>query len=211
MLRIALCDDHPIFRQGLTTILHPQSDIRVELETASGAELLQKSADKHLDVIVLDISLPDMNGLDVIKALRAAGIAAGVLVLSMHPEEQYARRMLKAGASGYLQKDSPPEEFIAAIRKIAKGGRYVTAHLAERLAQDLDGRADKPAHELLSDREYQVLCLLASGKGVKEIAQELRLSAPTVSTYRARVFEKLGISSTAELVRYAIAHGLTPA
>jgi two-component system, NarL family, invasion response regulator UvrY len=208
MLKIALCDDHPIFRQGLTTILHPLSDIRVDLEVGSGAELLAQSSGRHLDVIVLDISLPDMNGLDVIKALRAAGVTAGVLVLSMHPEEQYARRVLKAGGSGYLQKDSPPDEFIAAIRKIARGGRYVTASLAESLALDLEGRADMPAHELLSDREYQVLCLLASGKGVKEIAHELGLSAPTVSTYRARVFEKLGISSTAELVRYALGQGL---
>lgn len=208
MLKIALCDDHPIFRQGLTTTLQPQSDIKVELETGSGSELLRLSAGVHLDVIVLDISLPDMNGLDVIKALRAAGSTSGVLVLSMHPEEQYARRVLKAGAAGYLQKDSPPEEFIAAIRKIARGGRYVTASLAERLALDLEGRADMPGHELLSDREYQVLSLLAAGKGVKEIAHELTLSAPTVSTYRARVFEKLGISSTAELVRYAIQHGL---
>jgi DNA-binding NarL/FixJ family response regulator len=208
MLRIALCDDHPIFRQGLTTILHPQSDIKVELEVGSGAALLQQSEGMHLDVIVLDISLPDMNGLDVIKALHAAGNRAGVLVLSMHPEEQYARRVLKAGASGYLQKDSPPDEFIAAIRKIARGGRYVTANLAESLVLDLEGRADMPPHELLSDREYQVLCLMAAGRGVKEIAHELSLSAPTISTYRARIFLKLGISSTAELVRYALDHRL---
>ena len=204
MLKIALCDDHPIFRQGLTTILRLQSDIKVELEVGSGAELLKQAAGKHLDVIVLDISLPDMNGLDVIKALRVTGSTVGVLVLSMHPEDQYARRVLKAGASGYLQKDGPPDELIAAIRKIGRGGRYVTASLAERLALDLESRADMPPHEILSDREYQVLCLLAAGKGVKEIAHELFLSAPTVSTYRARVFEKLGISSTAELVRYAL-------
>jgi two-component system, NarL family, invasion response regulator UvrY len=208
MLRLALCDDHPIFRQGLTAILALHSDIRVELEVGSGAELLQQSAGKKLDVVVLDISLPDMSGLDVVKALRAAGSTAGVLILSMHPEEQYARRVLKAGASGYLQKDSPPDELVAAIRKIARGGRYITSSLAERLALDLEGKADKPPHELLSDREYQVLCLLAAGKGVKEIAHELTLSAPTVSTYRARVFEKLGISSTAELVRYALEHRL---
>ncbi len=207
-MKIALCDDHPIFREGLTTILRHHTDIHVELEAGSGAELLRLVAGRRLDVIVLDISLPDMNGLDIIKALRAAGTTAGVLVLSMHPEEQYARRVLKAGAAGYLQKDSPPEELVAAIRRIAQGGRYVTASLAESLAVDLGGRADAPAHEILSDREYQVLCLLASGKGVKEIAHELTLSAPTVSTYRARIFEKLAISSTAELVRYAIAHGL---
>jgi len=208
MLRIALCDDHPIFRKGLTTILQLQPDIRVELEAGSGAELLRGAVGARLDVIVLDISLPDMNGLDVIKALRGADVPAGVLVLSMHPEEQYARRVLKAGASGYLQKDSPPEELLEAIRKIAKGRRYVSAGFAESLALDLAGRASASPHELLSDREYQVLCLFASGRRVKEIASELNLSAPTVSTYRARIFEKIGTTSTAGLVRFALDHGL---
>jgi two-component system, NarL family, invasion response regulator UvrY len=129
-------------------------------------------------------------------------------VLSMHPEEHYARRVLKAGAAGYLQKESPPEELLSAIRRIAKGGKYVTPSLAERLAVELAGNRDKAPHELLSDREYQVLCLLAAGKGVKEIAQSLSVSAPTVSTYRARVLEKLGLTSTVELVRYALERGL---
>jgi two-component system invasion response regulator UvrY len=208
LLKIALCDDHPIFRQGLRTVLDQQSDIRVVEEAGSGAELLRQVEGKHLDVIVLDISLPDMNGLDVIKALQAAGCRAGVLVLSMHPEGHYARRVLKAGASGYLQKDSPPEELIGAIRKIARGGRYITSGVADSLVLDLEGKTDAPPHDVLSDREYQVLCLLAAGKGVKEIAAELSLSAPTVSTYRARIYEKLGISSTAGLVRYALQHGI---
>ncbi len=208
MLKIALCDDHPIFREGLRRILLEQPDIRVESEVGSGADLLQAAAAKHFDVIILDIALPDMNGLDVLKALRASGIRAGVLILSMHPEEHYARRVLKAGAAGYLQKESPPEELVSAIRTIAKGGKYVTASLAERLAVELEGNREKAPHELLSDREYQVLCLLASGKRAKEIAHELCLSVPTVSTYRARLLEKLGLSSAAELVRYALEHGL---
>jgi two-component system, NarL family, invasion response regulator UvrY len=208
MLRIALCDDHPIFREGLKRILLQQSDIKVELDVGSGAALLEGAAGRHIDVIILDIALPDMNGLDVLKALQAAGTRAGVLVLSMHPEEHYARRVLKAGASGYLQKESPPDELLSAIRRIAKGGKYVTPSLAERLAIELEGNRDKAPHELLSDREYQVLCLLAAGKGVKEIALSLAVSAPTVSTYRARVLEKLGLTSTVELVRYALERGL---
>jgi len=208
MLRIALCDDHPIFREGLKRILLQQSDIKVEAEVGSGAALLETMQGRHFDVVILDIALPDMNGLDVLKSLQASGKRAGVLVLSMHPEEHYARRVLKAGASGYLQKESPPEELLSAIRRIAKGGKYVTPSLAERLAVELEGNRDKAPHELLSDREYQVLCLLAAGKGVKEIAQSLSVSAPTVSTYRARVLEKLGLTSTVELVRYALERGL---
>jgi two-component system invasion response regulator UvrY len=208
MLRIALCDDHPIFREGLKRILLQQPDIKVDLDVGSGADLLAGAAGHHIDVIILDIALPDMNGLDVLKALQAAGTRAGVLVLSMHPEEHYARRVLKAGASGYLQKESPPDELLSAIRRIAKGGKYVTPSLAERLAIELEGNRDKAPHELLSDREYQVLCLLAGGKGVKEIALSLSVSAPTVSTYRARVLEKLGLSTTVELVRYALERGL---
>jgi two-component system, NarL family, invasion response regulator UvrY len=208
MTRIALCDDHPIFREGLKRILLQQSDIKVDVEVGSGAALLEGVAGHHIDVIILDIALPDMNGLDVLKALQSRGTRAGVLVLSMHPEEHYARRVLKAGASGYLQKESPPEELLNAIRRIAKGGKYVTPSLAERLAVELEGNREKAPLELLSDREYQVLCLLASGKGVKEIATSLAVSAPTVSTYRARVLEKLGLTSTVELVRYALERGL---
>jgi two-component system, NarL family, invasion response regulator UvrY len=208
MLRVALCDDHPIFREGLKRILLQQSDIRVEAEVGSGAALLEAMQGRHFDVVILDIALPDMSGLDVLKSLQASGRRAGVLVLSMHPEEHYARRVLKAGAAGYLQKESPPEELLGAIRRIANGGKYVTPSLAERLAVELEGNRDKAPHELLSDREYQVLCLLAAGKGVKEIAQSLSVSAPTVSTYRARVLEKLGLTSTVELVRYALERGL---
>jgi two-component system invasion response regulator UvrY len=208
MIRILLCDDHPILREGLKKILLQQSDIRNVEEAGSGAEVLSKSAAARYDVIILDITLPDMNGLEVLKNLQAAGSTAGVLVLSMHPEEQYATRALKAGAAGYLQKESAPAELVTAVRKIANGGKYVTASLAEKLAFELQGTADKAPHELLSDREYQVLCLLASGKGIKDIAQELTLSAPTIATYRSRVMTKLGLGSTVDLVRYALAHKL---
>jgi two-component system, NarL family, invasion response regulator UvrY len=208
MLRIALCDDHPLVREGMKRILLQHSDITIEAEVGTGAELLSRTADHRFDVIILDVSLPDMNGLDVLKNLKASGSAAGVLVLSMHPEAQYAARALKAGADGYMQKESVPAELETAVRRIAQGGKYITPSLAERLALGLEGKADRPPHELLSDREYQVLCMLASGKGIKDIAHALSLSPPTVATYRARVLEKLDLSSTVELVRYALAHGL---
>jgi DNA-binding NarL/FixJ family response regulator len=208
MLKVLLCDDHPILREGLKKILLQQSDIKVVEEAGSGSELLEKSAASRFDVIILDITLPDMNGLDVLKSLQASGIRSAVLVLSMHPEEQYATRALKAGAAGYLQKESAPAELVTAIRKIARGGRYVTPSLAEKLALELVGPGEGEPHELLSDREYQVLTLIASGKGIKEIALELSLSAPTIATYRSRVMTKLGLVSTVDLVRYALAHKL---
>ena len=208
MVHVILCDDHPIFREGLKNILLPFADIKVDAEAGSGAELMEKVKGKRCDVIILDISLQDMNGLDVVKALQATGSRAAILILSMHPEEHYALRALKAGASGYLQKESVPEELVSAIRKIARGGKYVTPSMAERMASQLEPNAEKAPHELLSDREYQVLCLLASGKGVKEIAGELAESPPTVATYRSRILTKLNLSTTVDLVRYALQNGL---
>jgi two-component system, NarL family, invasion response regulator UvrY len=208
VLRIALCDDHPLLREGLKRILLQQPDFRVTAEAGSGAELLSVLEGGRFDVIILDITLPDMNGLDALKTIHASGNAAAVLMLSMHPEEQYALRALKAGASGYLQKESVPDELVTAVRRVSQGRKYVTATLAERLALELGDQSGKAPHELLSDREYQVLCLLASGKGVKDIARELSLSSPTVATYRSRVLQKLGLTTTVELVRYALAHKL---
>jgi two-component system, NarL family, invasion response regulator UvrY len=208
MIRILLCDDHPILREGLKKILLQQSDIKIVDEAGSGTEMLKKSGESRYDVIILDITLPDMNGLDVLKSLQSAGSTAGVLVLSMHPEEQYATRALKAGAAGYMQKETAPAELVSAVRRIANGGKYVTASLAEKLAYDLQGAGARAPHEVLSDREYQVLCLLATGKGIKEIAAELGLSAPTVATYRSRVMTKLGLATTVDLVRYALANKL---
>ncbi len=208
MVRIAVCDDHPLLREGLKRILLRQSDFCVDVEVGSGAELLAEAERQRFDVIILDISLPDMSGLDVLKGLQASGNSAKVLMLSMHPEEQYAVRALKAGAAGYLQKESVPEELINAVQRVSEGRKYVTASLAEKLAVDVGDRSGRSPHELLSDREYQVLCLLASGKGVKDIAGELGLSSPTVATYRARILSKIGLTTTVELVRYALEHKL---
>jgi two-component system, NarL family, invasion response regulator UvrY len=208
MLRIALCDDHPLIREGMKRILLAHSDIRVEVEAGTGAELLAAADAHRLDVVILDVSLPDMSGLDVLKNLRAAQKPVKVLVLSMHPEEQYASRVLRAGADGYLQKESVPAELEKAVRHVARGGKYITPTLAEHLATDLTGNAAKDPHELLSDREYEVLCLLAGGKSVKEIAGMLSISPPTVATYRARLLEKLGLATTVDLVRYALDNGL---
>jgi two-component system, NarL family, invasion response regulator UvrY len=210
MVRIGLCDDHPLVREGLRGVLSRHSDLKVELEAGTGRELLEAAPKVRLDVIVLDISLPDMSGLDVLKGLRAAGVKTGVLVLSMHPEDAWAVRVLKAGASGYLAKDSVPDELVTAVRRVALGRRYVSETLAERLAVDLGDEADRPPHELLSDREYQVLGMLAAGRGIKEIAGTLSLSAPTVATYRARLLAKLALTTTADLVRYALEHRLIP-
>ena len=204
MLRVILCDDHPIFREGLKKILTAFRDISVEAEVGTGADLLAAMEKRAFDAVVLDISLPDMNGLDVLKAMAASAHRSPAIVLSMHPEEQYAVRALKAGAAGYLEKASVPDELVAAIRKVARGSRYVSSTLAERLAGEIGGDAHKAPHELLSDREYQVMCLLAGGKGIKEIGTELNLSSPTVATYRSRVLQKLGLKKTAELIRYAL-------
>jgi DNA-binding NarL/FixJ family response regulator len=207
-LRVILCDDHPIFREGLKKILSQYRDLAVAAEVGTGGDLLAAMRGGAYDVAVLDISLPDMNGLDVIKALAASGERCPAIVLSMHPEEQYAVRALRAGAAGYVEKASVPDELVDAIRKVARGGRYVSPALAERLAGELGGDPHKAPHELLSDREYQVMCLLASGKGIKEIGGELNLSPATVATYRARVLTKIKLKNTAELIRYALDHRL---
>ncbi len=156
------------------------------------------------DVVILDISMPGKSGLDVLDELRRLRPRLPILLLSMHPEEQFARRALKAGAAGYLTKESVPEELKEAVRKVVAGGRYVSATLAEKLAVDLREGADTPLHELLSDREFQVLRMIASGRSVKDIAEELSLSVKTVSTYRARILEKSGMKTNAELIRYAL-------
>jgi len=159
---------------------------------------------EHWDVLVLDMSMPGRGGLDVLKDVRRERPLTKVLVLSMHPEDQFAVRLLKAGASGYLTKETAPAELVVAIRKILTGGKYISSTLAEKLAFDLDRDSDKPLHELLSDREFQVLRMLAAGRTVQQIADELLLSAKTISTYRARILEKLNLKSNAEMIRYAI-------
>ena len=208
MIKILIADDHIIVRRGLKQIVAEFPDMIVAGEASNFQEVLDKVDKKDFDVVVLDITLPGRSGMDVLKQLKSQDSKLPVLVLSMHPEEQYAVRALRAGASGYLTKESAPDELIAAIRKVATGGKYISPSLAEKLAFELDTGTAKSPHEALSDREYQVLCMIASGKTVKEIAEELILSVKTISTYRTRLLEKMGMKSNAELTHYAIKNRL---
>jgi DNA-binding NarL/FixJ family response regulator len=208
MLRICIADDHAIVRKGLTQILVEAGDMVVADEASSGQELIRKAAKADYDVVLLDISMPGQSGLEVLKELRAMRPRLPVLVLSVHPEEQYAVRALKTGANGYLTKESAPEELIAAIRRIALGKRYVTASLAEKLADYLEADFDRPPHEAMTNREFGILCRIGAGGTVSGIARELGLSVKTVSTYRSRILRKLGLSSNADLVKYAVRNGL---
>jgi two-component system invasion response regulator UvrY len=208
MIRVFIADDHSIVREGLKQILTDTFDLRVAGEADSGPEALRKIQKNNFDVVVLDLSLPGLSGLDVLKQLKIDKPDLPVLILSIHPEEQYAVRVLKAGASGYLSKETAPEELVGAIRKISSGGRYVSTSLAEKLAFDLGMNTEKALHESLSDREFQVLCMIASGKRGIDIADELHLSEKTVSTYRTRILEKMNMKSNAELTHYAIKNGL---
>jgi two-component system invasion response regulator UvrY len=208
VLKILVADDHTIVREGLKQILGEVADMIVAGEASDGSETLRKIREDHYDLVLLDISMPGIGGLDVLKHLRSEKPDLPVLMLSMYPEEQYAVRTLKAGASGYLTKQSASDELIAAIRKVSSGGKYVTSSLAEKLASRLDTYSDKPVHERLSDREYQVVRMIASGKTVTEIADELSMSVKTISTNRTRALTKMGMKTNAEITYYAIKHGL---
>jgi two-component system invasion response regulator UvrY len=208
MLKILIADDHAIVRQGLKQIVTETGDMTVAGEASNGQELLSKIKEGEYDVVVLDITMPVIDGMDVLRQLRSERPRLPVLMLSIHPEEQYALRALRAGASGYLTKESAPDELVVAIRKVSSGGKYISASLAEKLAFELEVGRDQALHETLSDREYQVLCLIASGKTVMEIAQELSLSEKTVSTYRSRILEKMNMKNNAELTYYAIKNQL---
>ena len=207
MLKILIADDHPVFRRGLKQIIAETTDIVVADEAADGLEVLNKVKVGDFDVVLLDISMPGKTGIDVLAQLKYERPKLPVLMLSMHPEEQYAVRALRAGASGYLTKESAPDELVAAIRKVSTGGKYVSSSLAERLASLLQ-KAEQLPHDILSRREYQVMCLMASGKTVSEIAKELSLSVKTISTYRSRILEKMKMKNNAELTRYAINNSL---
>ena len=207
-MRILVCDDHPIVRRGLREILEQAGAPVTVGEAASAAEGLALARKQSWDTVVLDITMPGRSGLELLKELKSERPNVPVLVLSVHPAEQYAVRVLRAGASGYLTKESAPEELLTAIRHIVRGGRYISPSVGETLADDLGRPAEQLPHHGLSDREFEIMRLLASGKRVSEIAEQLHLSLKTVSTYRARVLRKLNLRTTAEIMRYAIKHDL---
>ena len=208
MIKVLIADDHTIVRAGLKQILDCTSDIRVIDEAINGKEVLSKVAKKKFDILVLDITMPGRDGLDILKELKSIQPELQVLILTMHPEGQFALRAMKAGASGYLMKISAPEELIKAIRKVALGEKYITSSLAQRLADSVVGDLKEPSHSVLSDREYKVFCLIASGQMLKEIASELSLSISTITTYRKRLLHKMNMKTDAEIIRYAIKEGL---
>lgn len=208
MIKILIADDHAIVRKGLKQILSETSDMVVAAEAADGRQCLELVRENDLDLVLLDIAMPGRGGMDILKQLKHEKPKLPILMLSIYPEEQYAVRALKAGASGYLTKESAPEELIAAIQKVSQGGKYVSSSLAEKLAVYLETNTEKPVHETLSDREYQVMLMIASGKTVKQVADELSLSVKTISTYRARTLIKMGMKNNAEITYYAIKHAL---
>jgi len=208
MIKILTVDDHGVVREGIKRIVSKEPDMIVTGEASNYGEVLDLISKNDYNIVLLDISMPGRSGLDILKQIKEQKPNLPVLVLSMHPEEQLALRTLKIGSSGYLTKESAPEELIDAIRKVASGGRYVSLSLAEKLTFYLNDNIEKPLHEKLSNREYQVMCMIASGKTIKEIAKELSLSVNTISTNRARILKKMKIKTNAELTFYAISYGL---
>ena len=208
MIRVLLADDHAIVRAGLKEILSDTGDITVAAEAATGQEVIARVRGTDLDVAVLDLSMPGRGGIELIKQVKDEKPKLRILVLTMHSEEQYAVRALKAGASGFLTKEAAAEQLVAAIRRIAAGGAWVSPETAERLVHAAATRSDAAPHTLLSDREFQVLRLIAGGSAVGEIARRLSLSVKTVSTHKTRILQKMGLSNQAELIRYALEHKL---
>lgn len=208
MIEVIIADDHPIVRAGLKQIIMEENDITVSRECANGPDLLNQVRRRDFDVVLLDLTMPGMEGIDVLKQLKIEKPHLPVIILTIHPETQYALRILKAGAAGYLTKTSAADELINAIRKVHHGGKYISTTLAEKIAFALDAETDRPLHETLSDREYQVLCLLGSGHTISQIADDLALSVKTISTYRTRILEKMHMQNNAELIHYAIQNGL---
>jgi two-component system invasion response regulator UvrY len=208
VIKVLIADDHSILRHGLKTILARDLEGAVCGEAKDAQEALAKVQSDRWDLVILDLSMPGRSGLDVLRDIKGIRPKLPILVLSAHPEDQYGKRILKAGAFGYLNKESAPEELIKAIRKVLEGGLYVSPALAERLALDLSEDATRPVHETLSEREFEVLKMIASGKTNAQIAEELHLSATTVSTYRARILEKMRMGTNAELMRYALKNRL---
>ena len=207
-IKILIADDHPIVRAGFKQVIADTPDMLVADEAGNGQEVLNLIGKKDYDLVLLDISMPGRSGLEILKDLKSEKPKLPVLILSIYPEEQYAVRALRAGASGYMTKAGGANELIAAIRKISAGGKYISASLAEKLAFYLDGDATRPPHETLSDREYQVMLMIASGKTVTEIADELCLSVKTISTYRTHILEKMKMKNNAEITLYAVQNKL---
>jgi two-component system invasion response regulator UvrY len=209
MIRILIADDHAIVRHGLKQIIEDSGEMHVVAEADSGIEALRKIRETACDVVLLDISLPDMSGVDVLKQIHAEIPHLPILILSVYPEDQYAMRLIKAGAAGYMTKESAPAEVVRALLRVAGGKKYISPAVAELLANELGAPEEKLPHQLLSDREYQIFLLLASAKTVTEIADALALSVKTISTYRSRILEKMHLSNNAEMMRYAVDNHLT--
>ncbi|KMP10283.1 LuxR family transcriptional regulator [Candidatus Nitromaritima sp. SCGC AAA799-A02] len=207
IIKIIIADDHPLFRRGLKHAFTETGDIEVTCEVSNGDELLAKVKENEFDLVLLDIAMPGRSGLDLLKQLKNEYPKLPILVLSVYPEEQYAVRFIKAGASGYLTKESASEKLVEAVRKVSGGGKFASPLVIEKLAFDF-GDADRPAHEKLSDREYQVFCMISTGKSLTEIGKDLSLSVKTISTHRTRILEKMQMKKNAELIHYAINHNL---
>jgi DNA-binding NarL/FixJ family response regulator len=209
MIKVLITDDHPVVRRGIRQILEDDDRISLVQEAGNGKELFERLKEQLFDVILLDISLPGRNGLDLIEQIKRTQSSASILILSIHSEEMYAIKALKAGAAGYLTKTSAPEELISAINKVSNGERYISTSLADKIAESVISGSEKPLYQLLSAREVEVLQLFSEGKKVVQIAAELSLSPKTVSTYRERLLEKLKLHTTSDLIRYAIMEGIT--
>lgn len=207
-IRVLLADDHMLFRKGLRMILEETEDIVVAGEAGTGNEVLDKALSSYFDVVLLDISMPEKDGLDVLKELKKSRPELPVLVLTMHPEDQYAVRVIRAGASGYLTKKNAPDEVVTAIRKVFSGRKYISPYLAEKLAVEIETGTEQPLHKALSNREFEVMRMIASGKSLTDIAKGLSLSINTVSTYRGRILEKMNMKTNADIIHYAIRNRL---
>ena len=208
MIRVLIADDHHIVREGLKKVLGKYEDILIAGEAATCGEVLKKVEKETFDIVLLDVKMPDRLGLDIIEEIICKKTDLPVLMLSAYPEEQYAMSALRSGAAGYLLKESLPTELIKAIREVSRGRRYITSSLASRMADYLQAEGNVMPHEKLSSREFQVMCMIASGKNIKEISDELAVSDKTTSTYRSRMLEKMNLKNTAEIIRYAVEHKL---
>ena len=208
MIKILIADDHPMIRYGLKQIISEQKDIKVTDEAENGKQVFEFLKKNEYDLLILDLNLPDINGVEILKKLKHSKYKIPVLILSAFPEEQYAVRLIKAGASGYLNKIAVADLLIDAIRKIISGGHYISSALSEKLVSAITNDNEENVHEKLSEREFEILCLIASGKTVKDVADKLFLSIPTVYTYRSRILEKMDMKNDNELIQYCIKEGL---